>query len=85
MSKDVPLTPGKIYQVSVDCWSTSIVFNTAHRIRVSITSSNYPRFDLNPGTGRPWTDGCTFVRQTNKIYCDTEHPSRIILPVVTRK
>jgi len=82
MSKDIPLTPGKLYEVSVDCWSTSIIFNTAHRIRVSITSSNHPRFDLNPGTGKPWTDGCKFVKQTNKIYCDTKHPSRIILPVV---
>jgi len=85
MSKDVPLTPGKIYEVSVDCWSTSIVFNTGHRIRVSITSSNYPRFDRNPGTGKPWTNGCKFVKQTNRIYCDAKHPSRIILPIVTSK
>jgi len=85
MSKDVALTPEKVYEVSVDCWSTSIIFNTAHRIRVSITSSNYPRFDLNPGTARPWTDGCKFVKQTNKIYCDTKHPSHIILPIVTSK
>ena len=82
MSKDVPLTPGTVYEVSVDCWSTSIIFNTNHRIRVSITSSNYPRFDRNPGTGQPWSDGCKFVKQTNKIYCNTRYPSRIILPVV---
>ena len=85
MSKDVPLTPGTICKVSVDCWSTSLIFNTGHRIVVSITSSNYPRFDLNPGTGKPWSDGCKFVKQTNKIYCDTKHPSHIILPVVTGK
>ena len=85
MSKETPLTPGKVHEVSVDCWSTSIIFNTGHRIRVSITSSNYPRFDRNPGTGKPWTDGCRFVKQTNKIYCDTKHPSHIILPVVKSK
>ena len=85
MSKDIPLTPGKLYEVSVDCWSTSIIFNAGHRIRISITSSNYPRFDRNPGTGQPWTDGCKFVKQTNKIYCDTKHPSRIVLPVVASK
>lgn len=85
MSKDVPLTPGKICEISVDCWSTSIVFNTGHRIRVSITSSNYPRFDRNPGTGKPWTDGCKLVKQTNRIYCDAKHPSRIILPIVLSK
>jgi hypothetical protein len=85
MSKDVPLTPGKIYEVSIDCWSTSIIFNTGHRIRVSITSSNYPRFDRNPGTGKPWADGCKFSKQTNKIYCNAKYPSRIILPIVTSK
>jgi len=85
MSKDVPLTPGKVYEVTVDCWSTSIVFNTGHRVRVSVTSSNFPRFDRNPGTGKVWADGCKFVKQTNRIYCDTKHPSHILLPVVTAR
>jgi len=80
-----PLKPGEIYEVTVDCWSISVVINKGHRIRVTVTSSNYPRFDLNPGTGKPWTEGCPFVRQTNRIYCDGEHPSRIILPVVKPK
>lgn len=82
MSQEVPLTPEKVGELSVDCWSTSVIFNTAHRIGVSITSSNHPRFDRNPGTGKPWTDGCRFVKPTNKTYCDTQYPSRIILPVI---
>ncbi len=96
MSRDVPLTPDRVYEFSVGCWSASIIFNTGHRIGVSVTSSNYqlpttndPRFDRNPGTAQPWTEGGKFIKQTNQIYCDTghptEHPSHIILPVVTRK
>lgn len=77
-----PLTPGQIEEVTVDCWSTSQIFNTGHRVRVTITSSNYPRFDVNPGTGQPWNESGEKVKQINRIYCDTEHPSRLVVPVV---
>ena len=50
-----------------------------------VTSSNYPRFDVNPGTGRPWRDGESSVKQTNRIFCDAAHPSSIVLPVVAGK
>ena len=80
--KPEPLIPGTIEEVTVDCWSTSLIFNTSHRIRVMVTSSNYPRFDLNPGTGLPWSDGGEKIAQTNRIYCDAEHPSRLLAPVV---
>jgi putative CocE/NonD family hydrolase len=80
--KPEPLTPGQIEEVSVDCWSTSQIFNTGHRVRVTITSSNFPRFDVNPGTAQPWSDNGEKVKQTNRIYCDAEHPSRLVVPVV---
>jgi predicted acyl esterase len=79
------LTPGKLYEVTVDCWSTSIIFNTGHRIRATITSSNYPRLDLNPGTGEQWSDSGPKVIQTNDILCDAAHASRLLLPVVPMK
>ncbi|HEY5315443.1 MAG TPA: CocE/NonD family hydrolase [Pirellulales bacterium] len=81
-AKPEPLTPGEMVEVSVDCWSTSIIFNRGHRLRAAVTSSNYPRFDLNPGTGKPWKDGDPHVKQTNRIFCDAAHPSALILPVV---
>jgi predicted acyl esterase len=80
--KPEPLAPGQIEEVSVDCWSTSQIFNTGHRVRVTITSSNFPRFDVNPGTAQPWSDNGEKVKQTNRIYCDAEHPSRLVVPVV---
>jgi hypothetical protein len=80
--KPEPLVPGEIVEATVDCWSTSLVFNRGHRLRVLVTASNSPRFDVNPGTGKPWVEGEPSVRQTNKIYCDAAHASCIILPVV---
>jgi predicted acyl esterase len=80
--KPEPLTPGQVEEVSIDCWSTSQIFNTGHRVRVTITSSNFPRFDVNPGTAQPWSETGEKVKQTNRIYCDAEHPSRLVVPVV---
>ena len=83
--KTEPLTPGQIEAVTVDCWSTSIVFYKGHCLRATVTSSNYPRFDLNPGTGQPWSDAGAKVKQTNRIWCDAAHPSHLLLPVVAPK
>ncbi len=85
VAKPEPLTPGQVEEVEVDCWSTSLVFNQGHRIRVTVTSSNYPRFDVNPGTGAAWADGVRPVTQSNRIYCDAMRPSRVLLPVVGGK
>ena len=82
LAEPVLLEPGKVYEVEVDLWSTSIVFAKGHRVRVAVTSSNYPRYDLNPGTGEPWTATEERVMQTNRVYCDAALPSFIILPVV---
>jgi len=82
LSEPVLLQPGKVYEVEVDLWSTSIVFNKGHRVRVAVTSSNHPRYDCNPGTGVPWTGSEKRVKQTNRILCDADRPSCIILPVV---
>jgi len=83
--KPTPLPPGKAVEVEVELWPTSIVINRGHRIRVAVTSSNYPRFDVNPGTGKPYARGDRTVKQTNTIYCGGRRESRIILPVVVPK
>jgi uncharacterized protein len=82
LTKREPLTPGQVYAVEVDLWSTSLIFNKGHALRLSVCGSNYPRWDINPGTGAVWSDGCTYVVQHNTVYCGTAHPSAIILPVV---
>lgn len=76
------MEPGKVYELTVDLWSTSLVFNRGHRIRVAVSSSNAPRFDPNPNTGHAFrADGEKRVA-TNTVYFSKEHPSRILLPVM---
>ena len=79
--KEVPMTPGTIYPVKFELWPTSVIINRGHRIRLSVTSSNNPRFDVNPGTGKPWVAGEPLKTQQNTLYCDATHPSQIVLPV----
>ena len=76
------LKPGKVYPIRFALWPTSIVFNRGHRIRVAVTSSNFPRFDVNPGTGKPWREGEHAVKQRNRIHVSATHASHIVLPIV---
>jgi putative CocE/NonD family hydrolase len=82
LSDPEPMRPGEVYEIRFELWPTSIVFNEGHRIRVTVTSSNYPRFDLNPGTGQPWHVAEQPVDQTNRIYCTADRASQITLPVL---
>ncbi len=84
MEKSELTEPGKIYEFQIDLWSTSLLFCPGHRIRVAISSSNSPRFEPNPNTGKPsGMDDETKVA-TNTIYLNAKHPSYILLPVVAR-
>ena len=78
------IEPGKVYKYEVDLWSVSHVFKPGHRIRVAVTSSNFPRFDVNPNSGEPLNDHRRLVTAVNSIWHDREHPSHIVLPVVPR-
>ncbi|MGA7857202.1 MAG: CocE/NonD family hydrolase [Terracidiphilus sp.] len=76
------IEPGKIYEYKIDLWSTSNVFLKGHRIRLEVSSSNFPRFDRNLNTGKDDSTSANLVKATNTIYHDSEHPSALILPVV---
>jgi len=81
LSEPTLIEPGKIYPFEIDLWSTSIVFNKGHRIRVAISSSNAPRFDPNPNTGASFDyPSDKHVVAKNTIYLDKDRPSHIILP-----
>jgi putative CocE/NonD family hydrolase len=77
-----PLVPGQVYEFKIDLWSTSNVFLKGHRIRVEISSSNFPRFDRNLNTGKSAATESSFVKATNTVYHDAAHPSALLLPVV---
>ena len=74
--------PGQVYKFTVDAWATSNVFLASHRLRLDISSSNFPRFDRNSNTGEDQGQGTRMVKATNTIFHDPGHPSGIILPVV---
>ena len=83
MSEPKLIEPGKVYDYKIDLWSTSNVFMKDHRIRVEVSSSNFPRFDRNLNTGKSAAESADFVKATNTILHDATHPSALILPVVT--
>ncbi|MBU0497727.1 MAG: CocE/NonD family hydrolase [Candidatus Thermoplasmatota archaeon] len=77
------MQPDQIYEVEVDLWSTSYVWNTGHKIRVDVSSSNYPRFLANPNTMDGIMQNTGYNIATNTLYLDTTYPSCIILPEYT--
>ena len=84
LTDPTPLEPGRIYELTIEVPPVSNVFQRGHRIRVDIASSNFPRFDVNPGTGdHPW-ERRRYLKAENRIYHDREHPSHVILPVIPR-
>src|SRR5437868_2592855 len=76
--------PGKVYKYTIDLWATGNVFKAGHRIRLYISSSNFPRFNRNLNTGEPLTASSRSVVAHQKIYHDRDHPSSLILPVIPR-
>ncbi|HUN61261.1 MAG TPA: CocE/NonD family hydrolase [Candidatus Sulfotelmatobacter sp.] len=77
-----PLTPGKVYALSIDLWATSNVFRAGHRIRLEVSSSNFPRFDRNLNTGESAANSAKWTTATNTILHDAAHPSVLVLPFV---
>jgi hypothetical protein len=80
--KPVFMEPGKVYRVEVGPLVTSNAFLPGHRIRIEISSSNFPRFERNLNTGGNNFDEASGLAATNAIHHSPQYPSRIILPVL---
>jgi putative CocE/NonD family hydrolase len=78
------IEPGKVYEYTIDLWATSNVFKAGHRIRLYVSSSNFPRFNRNLNTGEPILGATRMVKAEQRIYHDAEHPSALVLPVIPR-
>jgi putative CocE/NonD family hydrolase len=76
------LPPDEVVRYEVDLWATSMVFGAGHRIRVLVTSSDFPRYDRNPNTGELGVRAQRLVPATQRIFCDPERPSHVRLPVI---
>jgi len=79
-----PLIPGQPVELTIEMYPTSLVFRRGHRIRLDISSSNFPRFDVNPNTGEPLGQQRGHRIALNTVYHDPAHPSQIVLPVVPK-
>jgi putative CocE/NonD family hydrolase len=79
------LTPGRPVPLSIDVGATSNLFRAGHRIRLEVSSSNFPRFDRNPNTGGVFGEDAELRRTEQTIYHDARRPSHLLLPVVPRQ
>jgi len=85
-SQETPelLNPAQIYKLTLDLWSTSNVFLPGHRLRLEVSSSNFPRFDRNLNTGFTAGRNMHWTTASNTILHDANHRSALILPVASR-
>jgi putative CocE/NonD family hydrolase len=83
-SLEIPkvMNPGEVYKVTVDAGVTSNVFLAGHRIRVEISSSNFPRFDRNPNTGGAVADAKEALKARQTVYHEQQRYSYVLLPIV---
>jgi putative CocE/NonD family hydrolase len=79
------IEPGVVYKYEIDLWVTSNVFLEGHRARLEISSSNFPRFDRNPNTGHAFGADAELAKAEQTIYHDAEHPSHLLLPIISRE
>jgi putative CocE/NonD family hydrolase len=82
LKEETLMQPGTIYPMTIKLYPTSNVFKKGHRIRVDLSSSNFPRFDVNPNTGEPLGDHRRTAVATNTVLHDRLHPSHIVLPII---
>ncbi len=76
------IEPGRAYEYEIDLWATSNVFRAGHRMRLDVTSSNFPRWDRNPNTGHEFGTDTELAVAHQTILHDREHPSYVALPIV---
>ena len=80
--RPTPLTPGEVSRFTIDLWATSHVFLPGHRLRLEISSSNFPRFDRNLNTGDDQATGTRWQPAHQTVFHDARYPSHILLPII---
>ena len=78
------LEPGRVYEFEIDLWSVSHLVKTGHRLRLEVSSSNFPRFDRNPNTGAPIGQDARLESARQTVHHSAAHPSHVVLPVIPR-
>jgi putative CocE/NonD family hydrolase len=76
------MTPGTVYKLTVSAFPSSNLFARGHRIRLDVSSSNFPHFDANPNTGEPEGRATASRIATNRVFVDRDRPSHVVLPII---
>jgi putative CocE/NonD family hydrolase len=76
------MKPGEVYEFDIDPFPTANIFKKGHRIRLDISSSNFPHFDVNPNTGEPLGLNRRTAIAVNTVYHDARRSSYVVLPIV---
>ena len=76
------MEPGRVYLIAIEAFPTSNLFKAGHRIRIDVSSGNFPHFDFNPNTGEPEGKATRTQVATNRVFVDRDHPSHVVLPVI---
>ena len=80
----VLMTPGEVYEFTIDLWQTSQVFKAGHRLLIEVSSSNFPRFDRNTNMGGELWKETEMQPASQTVYHDEKRPSHVVLPVIPR-
>jgi putative CocE/NonD family hydrolase len=78
------MTPGEVYAITVELFPVANLFRPGPRLRLDITSSNFPHFDVNPNSGEPEGSWLHPRPARNRVFAAAERPSHILLPVIPR-
>jgi hypothetical protein len=79
------MTPGEVVTITIEPFATSNLFARGHRIRLDISSSNFPHFDVNPNTGEPEGRARRKRIACNTVFVDQARPSHVVLPIIPRR
>ena len=80
--REVNMVKNDVYKVRINLWPTSNLFKKGHKLMLDISSSNFPRFDLNPNTGQAMGKHTSLIKATNTVWTGGDYPSKIKIPVV---
>ena len=78
------IQPERVYEYTIDLWSTSHVFKAGHRLRLEVSSSNFPRYDRNQNTGHELGADAEIRPAQQTVFHDDRFPSHLLLPVIPR-
>ena len=80
--KEEMMKKNEIYKINLDLWPVANVFKKGHKLRIDISSSNLPRFDINPSTGEPVGRHTKMLSTKNSIFMSKIYPSNINVPIL---